>query len=84
LMLNVDNQFSTGLGAFPTCPCSLVNGVKVYSSIGHNGGQATVQYAPAQHIIVALNISESMWTADLSQADVAELLTSMEQAVAGP
>ena len=45
-VLNIDNQFNTGLGAFPACPCSLDNGVKVYSSIGHKGGQATVQYAP--------------------------------------
>jgi hypothetical protein len=32
----------------------------------------------------AASASESMWTADLSAADVAELLTSREQAVAGP
>ena len=70
-MLNIDNQFNTGLGAFPTCPCSTVDGVKVYSSIGHNGGQATVQYAPAQDVVIALNLTESMWTDDLTQSDVA-------------
>ncbi|HYN73423.1 MAG TPA: serine hydrolase [Nakamurella sp.] len=80
-MLNIDNQFNTGLGAFPTCPCSLDNGVKVFSSIGHNGGQTTVQYAPKQDVVIAANLTESMWTDDLSQADVAELLTSVEQVV---
>ena len=80
-MLDVDNQFNTGLGAFPTCPCSTVDGVKVYSSIGHNGGQTTIQYAPKQDIVIAVNLTESMWTADLSQADVAELLTAVEGAV---
>jgi hypothetical protein len=69
------------LGAFPTCPCSLDNGVKVYCSIGRNGGQATVQYAPKQDVIIAATLTESMWTNDLSQADMAELLTSVEQAV---
>jgi hypothetical protein len=38
----------------------------------------------AQNVVIAVNNGESMWTADLGHADVAELLTSMEQAVAGP
>jgi CubicO group peptidase (beta-lactamase class C family) len=80
-MLNINNQFNTGLGAFPYCPCSTENGVKVYSSIGHNGGSVTLQFAPKQNVIIAVSLTESLFTDELSQADVAELLTAVESAV---
>ncbi|GGM00611.1 serine hydrolase [Nakamurella endophytica] len=79
-MLDIGNRFNTGLGAFPVCPCSTRNGVKVYSSIGHNGGQATLQYAPQQNLVIAENLTESMWTDHLTQAHVAELLSAVEKA----
>lgn len=82
LMLDVENQFNTGLGAFPYCPCSTANGRKVYSSIGHNGGSATLQWAPEQNIVVAVGLTESLFTDQLTQADVAQLLTAVEAAVA--
>jgi CubicO group peptidase (beta-lactamase class C family)/peptidoglycan/LPS O-acetylase OafA/YrhL len=81
-MLNVDNKFSTGLGAFPTCPCSRKDGKPVYSSIGHNGGQATIQYAPAENLVMSLNLTESLWTAELNKSDVADLLLKLRETVA--
>lgn len=81
-MLSVDNKFSTGLGAFPTCPCSMKDGKPVYSAIGHNGGQATIQYAPAENLVIVLNLTESMWTAELTRDDVAELIVSLRKNVA--
>jgi CubicO group peptidase (beta-lactamase class C family)/peptidoglycan/LPS O-acetylase OafA/YrhL len=80
-MIDVENPFNTGLGAFPYCPCDTVDGKKVYSSIGHNGGSATVQWAPAQDVVIAVELTESLFTEDLEQADVAELLTAVESAV---
>lgn len=82
-MLDVENEFNTGLGAFPYCPCSTENGVKVYSSIGHNGGSATLQWAPRQNIVIAVGLTESLFTDQLTQDDVAELLTAVENAVGG-
>jgi CubicO group peptidase (beta-lactamase class C family) len=82
-MLNVDNKFSTGLGAFPTCPCSRgKDGKPVYSSIGHNGGQTTIQYAPAENLVMSVNLTESLWTAELNKDDVVDLLLKLRQTVA--
>ncbi|MEV4638350.1 serine hydrolase [Actinoplanes sp. NPDC049548] len=81
-MLSVANKFSTGLGAFPTCPCSMKDGKPVYSAIGHNGGQATIQYAPAENLVISLYLTESMWTAELTRDDVAELIVSLRKVVA--
>ena len=80
-MLDVENPFNTGLGAFPYCPCDTVDGKKVYSSIGHNGGSATLQWAPGSDVVIAVELTESLFTDDLKQADVAELLTAVEAAV---
>lgn len=80
-MVDVDNQFSNGLGAYPVCPCSLdADGARVYASIGHHGGQASVQYAPAEDLAIGLYLTESMWTEQLSQSDVAALLAAIRAA----
>ncbi len=79
-MLDISNTFNAGLGAFPICPCQMKNGVKVYRSIGHNGGQATLQWDPSQNVVLALNLTESMWTNHLTQQNVADLLTAVEAA----
>jgi CubicO group peptidase (beta-lactamase class C family)/peptidoglycan/LPS O-acetylase OafA/YrhL len=82
-MTNIENEFSAGLGAYPVCPCSLdANGHKVYASIGHHGGQATLQYSPTEDLVIAVYVTESFWTGDLSQSDIAKLLTEVRSAVA--
>jgi len=81
-MLNVDNRFSAGLGAFPVCPCGTTTaGKRVYTSIGHNGGQATLEYSPTDKLVIAGFFSESMWTSHLSQQNVAQLLAQVRLAV---
>ena len=81
-MLDVANEFSAGLGAFPVCLCSTADGTPVYASIGHNGGEATVQYSPTDGLVIAAGLTESLWTDELDQADVAELLAQVRAAVA--
>ena len=83
-MTGVDNEFSTGLGAFPTCPCSRgANGEPVFTSIGHDGGQVTVQYSAEDDLVIAVSVTESMWSPFLSTDDVHELVNRVRTA-AGP
>jgi CubicO group peptidase (beta-lactamase class C family) len=82
-MTDVTNDFSVGLGAFPACPCGLDAGVRVYTSIGHNGGQTTVEYSPADHLVISGWLSESMWLGTPNQEDVYALLASVRVAAAG-
>lgn len=80
--LDINNEFSAGLGSFPVCPCSIQEGVKVYTSIGHHGGQVSVQFSPADDLVIVVSLSESMWTAALNQSDVAKLMAQIRTAVA--
>jgi CubicO group peptidase (beta-lactamase class C family) len=82
-MVNVTNDYSVGLGAFPACPCGVQDGQRVYISIGHNGGQATVEYSPADHMVISGWLSESMWIGTPNQEDVYALLAAVRKAVAG-
>ncbi len=80
-MLDLDNDVSVGLGVFPACPCSLDRSTKVYSTIGLNGGQAGLQWAPTLDVVIALNLTESMWTGELNRHDVEELVTAVQRAL---
>ena len=82
-MVDINNDFSAGLGSFPVCPCSIQEGVKVYTSIGHHGGQVSVQFSPADDMVIVVSLSESMWTAALNQSDVAKLMAQIRTAVTG-
>ena len=82
-MTDINNDFSAGLGSFPVCPCSIQEGVKVYTSIGHHGGQVSVQFSPADDLVIVVSLSESMWTAALNQSDVAKLMAQIRTALAG-
>lgn len=74
-MTSIDEVLVAGLGAFPVCPCeSAGDGTLTATSIGHNGGTVTLQYAPASGVVVAAAFSESFWIGDFDQADVYELL----------
>ncbi|MDQ1289411.1 MAG: serine hydrolase [Actinomycetota bacterium] len=80
-MTDVTNPFSAGLGAFPACPCAEVDGVRVYTSIGHNGGQTTVAFSPGDGMVIAGWLTESMWSGTPTQEDVYALLASVRTAV---
>jgi CubicO group peptidase (beta-lactamase class C family)/peptidoglycan/LPS O-acetylase OafA/YrhL len=82
-VVDIENEFSAGLGSFPVCPCSIQDGKKVYTSIGHHGGQVSVQYSPSDDLVIVVSLSESMWTASLNQADVAKLFAAIRTAVNG-
>lgn len=77
-MLDVSNEYSTGLGANPVCPCGTdEDGRRWYTSIGHDGGSVTLQYSPSDQLIVAAKLTESFWTDELNQADVHALLQEL-------
>jgi CubicO group peptidase (beta-lactamase class C family)/peptidoglycan/LPS O-acetylase OafA/YrhL len=82
-MTDITNDFSAGLGAFPACPCGLEDGVRVYTSIGHNGGQTSVEFSPADHLVIAVWLSESMWVGTPNQEDMYALQAAVRVAVAG-
>ncbi len=81
-MLDFDNDLNIGLGAYAYCPCGHDAGTDTYSSFGHYGGQTALQYAPAQDVVIALNLTQSLWTDELGQADVADLLLAVERLAA--
>lgn len=81
-MTDVDNDFGVGLGAFPVCPCGTDDaGARTYTSIGHNGGEVSVQYSPADDVVIAVSLTESLWTPFLSEQDVYVLLEQLRAAM---
>ncbi|TDT14795.1 CubicO group peptidase (beta-lactamase class C family) [Ilumatobacter fluminis] len=77
-MTDVSNDFRAGLGAFPVCPCSVAeDGTPIVTSIGHNGGEVSVQYSPSDDLVVAVSLTESLWTDELNEQDVYDLLASI-------
>lgn len=81
-MLDVDNSFSTGLGANPVCPCGATEeGGRWFTSIGHDGGSATVQYSPADGLVIAAKFSETFWTTELSVTQVHDLFAALRSVV---
>ncbi len=80
-MLDLDNPWSAGLGSYPVCPCYLDDdGNKVVSSMGHNGGQATIQWSWEDNLVIAAGVTES-WTDETTQSHIEELLESVRIAV---
>lgn len=83
-MTSVRETLMSGLGTFPVCPCAPVgDGTLATTSVGHNGGSVTVQYAAADGLVVAASFSESFWTSELDQADVYDLIARVSRTVAG-
>ncbi len=77
-MVNIDNDWSVGLGAWPVCPCVLdAKGTKNYTSIGHNGGTGTLQYSPADNLVIAAFISEPIFNSRVTQQDLYDLLSRL-------
>lgn len=82
-VIDLDNPWSAGLGSYPVCPCYLDDdGNKVVASIGHNGGQATIQWSWEDDLVIAAGVTES-WTDETTQSHIVALLTSVRTAVAG-
>lgn len=81
-MLDADNEHSTGLGANVICPCSAEDGDFRYQSIGHDGGSVTLQFSPADQMVVSAKFTESFWTEELRQVDVHALLAELRSALA--
>ena len=77
-MTDVSNDVRAGLGAFPVCPCSVAeDGTPQVTSIGHNGGEVSLQYSPSDDVVVAVSLTESLWTDELNEQDVYELMASI-------
>jgi CubicO group peptidase (beta-lactamase class C family) len=84
-MLDISNQFSVGLGAWPVCPCSVdPNGTKVITSIGHNGGSASLQYSPSDKVVIAAGLTEPIFDARLTEQDMYDLLARLRAVVDAP
>ena len=78
-MLAVDASLSSGLGAFPICPCSTTpDGLLEPDWIGHNGGSVMLQYQPETDLVVAVSLTESFWTEELTQHQVHDLLRRIQ------
>lgn len=74
-MLTIDANLDSGLGAFPICPCTTAaDGLLVPDWVGHNGGSVSLQYSPADDLVIAVAVTESFWTSELTQFDIHELL----------
>ena len=81
-MVTVDDMFGVGLGAFPVCPCGTSDdGLRTYTSIGHNGGEVSVQYSPADGTVIAVSLTESLWTPFLNEQNLYELLADIRAAL---
>lgn len=82
-IVNVDNDWSVGLGAWPVCPCSLDSaGSKVFTSIGHNGGTGALEYSPADHIVIAAFFTEPIFNSRITQQDLYDLFARLRIAAA--
>ncbi len=77
-MMDVSNDWSVGLGLWPVCPCSLgADGKKVFTSIGHNGGSGTYQFAPLDDSVIGAFLTEPIFNSRVTQQDLYELLARM-------
>jgi CubicO group peptidase (beta-lactamase class C family) len=84
-IVNVNNDWSVGLGAWPVCPCSLDSaGRKVFTSIGHNGGSGALEYSPADHVVIAAFLSEPIFNSRITQQDLYDLFARLRTASALP
>ena len=81
-MTSIDETLVSGLGTFPVCPCTPTgDGTLAATSVGHNGGSVTLQFSPADGIVIAAAFSESFWTTSFDQAAVYRLLAEIRQHV---
>ncbi|MEM7285537.1 MAG: serine hydrolase [Actinomycetota bacterium] len=77
-MTTIDDTFGVALGAFPACPCGVdESGERTYTSIGHSGGEVSFHWSPADDVVIAVSLTESMWTPFLDEADVHELMATI-------
>jgi CubicO group peptidase (beta-lactamase class C family)/peptidoglycan/LPS O-acetylase OafA/YrhL len=82
-IVNVNNDWSVGLGAWPVCPCNLdAAGTKVLTSIGHNGGSGALEYSPADHLVIAAFLTEPIFNSRISQQDLYDLFARLRLAAA--
>ena len=81
-MLNIDNSFSVGLGAWPVCPCSVgPKGEKIVASIGHNGGSGALQFSPSDNVVITAWLTESIFDR-ITQQDLYELFATLRKILA--
>jgi CubicO group peptidase (beta-lactamase class C family) len=84
-IVNVNNDWSVGLGAWPVCPCSLDSaGRKMFTSIGHNGGSGALEYSPADRVVIAAFLSEPIFNSRITQQDLYDLFARLRTASALP
>jgi CubicO group peptidase (beta-lactamase class C family)/peptidoglycan/LPS O-acetylase OafA/YrhL len=77
-MVDVSNEWSVGLGAWPVCPCSLdASGKKIYTAIGHHGGSGLLEYSPSDGLVIAAFLSEPIFDGRITQQDVHDLLDKL-------
>jgi CubicO group peptidase (beta-lactamase class C family)/peptidoglycan/LPS O-acetylase OafA/YrhL len=82
-MVNIDNDWSVGLGAWPICPCVKdKDNHKTYTSIGHSGGSGTIQFSPEDQLVIAASISEPFFNGRITQQDLFGLLTDLRSEAA--
>jgi CubicO group peptidase (beta-lactamase class C family)/peptidoglycan/LPS O-acetylase OafA/YrhL len=82
-MVNIDNEWSVGLGAWPLCPCSKdATGKKVYTSIGHSGGSGSFEYSPSDGLVIASFLTEPFFNGRITQQDLNGLLAQLRTAIA--
>jgi CubicO group peptidase (beta-lactamase class C family) len=80
-MVDVSNEFSVGLGAWPVCPCSIDgSGKKTYTSIGHHGGSGLLEYSPSDGVVIAAFLSEPIFDSRITQQDTHDLLAKLRVA----
>jgi CubicO group peptidase (beta-lactamase class C family)/peptidoglycan/LPS O-acetylase OafA/YrhL len=80
-IIDVSNNFSVGLGAWPVCPCSAdTAGKKIFTSIGHNGGNGALEYSPADRIVIAGFLSEPIFNSRITQQDLYDLFARLRLA----
>ena len=76
-MLDIDNSFSVGLGAWPVCPCSIgPKGEKIVASIGHNGGSGALQFSASDNVVITAWLTESIFDR-VTQQDLYELFATL-------
>ena len=81
-MMALDPDSSVGQGLWGYCPCTIdAKGAHHWTALGHGGASTQLEYAPADHLSIAVNIDDSIYAPDNRQDNLNKLFIDLRAIV---
>lgn len=82
LMNSIDPASAMGAGVIGSCPCATsANGTTTFAATGYAGSTTEIQYAAADGITIAVNLSRPVWEPASRYAEVVDLFAALRTVV---